>query len=400
MRFFFPNLAFEDELVSRGRRLTPAARKAAEDLSVLIGLLGEPGDVVLPPVIPDSQSLPECLQHVTFESVAQWVPSQGQHLVPWGWSPPARALAIRTGQPEAQIPSEEAVATTNSRAFSAPYDHVAFESGVALPFDNPAHAERQFGKLVYDMPSLESAVHHTIRAGYSHWVAKPQISHAGRNRLRCAGMKINRQQQDWLNARFPAGLYVEPWVERLDEASLQFDIFATDGSPTVTLVGVTGLKNDSRGQYAGSVIRGNDESTLLEWDVAIEHGMKVCQAAANAGYFGPLGIDAFRFQTPDGAVGTRLCNDVNARFTMGRLALSLRHYLSDCETGLWMLAAGQQFSTFLERMWKTLGQAAFRDVRAMVSSPENLCNRPIFCGTVLLIGPNTQIVNRLADELL
>lgn len=399
MKVFLPNLAFEDELSGRGKRMTPAARRAAEDLSVLIGLLGEPGDLALPPVIPLRQSLPECLQHVTFEPVAHWIPSEDQNLIPWGWSPQARAFAFQTGQPKAQIPSAEAVATTNSRLFSAAFDHVEFESAVALPFDNPSHAERRFGKMVYDMASLESAVHHTVRAGYSCWVAKPQISHAGRNRLRCAGMEVNRQQQDWLNARLPAGLYVEPWVERLDEASLQFDIVTTGSSPTVTLVGVTGLRNDSRGQYTGSIIRRSDECEQSEWDAAIRHGMKVCQAAADVGYSGPVGIDAFRFQTSDGSVGTRLCNDVNARFTMGRLALSLRHYLSDCETGLWMLAAGQQFSTFLERMWKTLGQSAFRDVRAMVSSPENLCNRPVFCGSVLLIGPNTQTVKRVADEL-
>jgi hypothetical protein len=48
---------------------------------------------------------------------------------------------------------------------------------------------------------------------------------------------------------------------------------------------------------------------------------------ADAGYHGPLGVDAFVYRDVDGALKLRPVVEVNPRFTMGRLALAIARRL-------------------------------------------------------------------------
>ena len=49
----------------------------------------------------------------------------------------------------------------------------------------------------------------------------------------------------------------------------------------------------------------------------------VAEAAAAAGYHGPCGVDAFAFRGPGGESTLRSVVELNARFTMGTVALGL-----------------------------------------------------------------------------
>jgi hypothetical protein len=57
------------------------------------------------------------------------------------------------------------------------------------------------------------------------------------------------------------------------------------------------------------------------------------------GYYGPVGIDAMQYKDDAGEVRMRVIQDVNARWTMGRLAAAWRRYLPPNVPARWLLSA-------------------------------------------------------------
>jgi hypothetical protein len=104
------------------------------------------------------------------------------------------------------------------------------------------------------------------------------------------------------------------------------------------LIGVTQLHCNERGQYRGSWFteplnaKGDISS---DWQAAVDWALRAAERLQDRGYFGPLGIDAMRYTLPGGAVHMRPLQDINARWTMGRLSLGWRRLLRSGESGLW-----------------------------------------------------------------
>lgn len=389
MRVFLPNLAFEDELAGRELCHTSESFRAARELGVLMSLLAEAGDVVLS----DCANPPPHSNDVLFRSEVDADTALHGKLVPWGWTKPTLNAAQRF-QLAANAPLIDVVRRINSRSFNVQFDTVVFDE------TNPigSFAEESFGKMCYQNASVLKFVSAMAAEGFSGCVAKAQLSHAGRNRLWLDGTQLNDRQSGWLRKRLPGGVYIEPVVERLCDAGLQFEIRTADGEAEVRFLGVTELLTDKAGRYLGSVLH-TDSSWYTLWSQAIEHGAVVCRHAAAKGYFGPIGIDCFRFRLPSGQTALRVCNDINARFTMGRLALQLRRFLRPGETGVWAHVRSKSFSAFLEGMRKTLGQSVFCDVRPIVTSPETIGNVSVQHGTVFLAGADTKLLKTAAQSI-
>ena len=77
------------------------------------------------------------------------------------------------------------------------------------------------------------------------------------------------------------------------------------------------------GGYAGSAVTSR-ENHRERWSAAVAAATQAAEAVAAEGYFGPLGIDAMQYRAGDGTIAVRPIQDVNARWTMGRLSLGLR----------------------------------------------------------------------------
>lgn len=155
------------------------------------------------------------------------------------------------------------------------------------------------------------------------WVLKGEFGGAGRE-VRFGAGHLSAADVAWASNRFRSGLVVtiEPRLERVDEAGLQFQIHP-DGR--VEFLGVTPLLTRSNGGYVGSGFR-EDPSLIETWQEAIAVCSEAAKCVAAEGYFGPLGIDAMRYRDAHGETRTRAIQDLNARFTMGRLALGLRRF--------------------------------------------------------------------------
>jgi hypothetical protein len=111
-------------------------------------------------------------------------------------------------------------------------------------------------------------------------------------------------------------------LETVEEAGVQFHVARTG---EVSFEGVTPLLARPNGGYLGSRF-GDDPGLLTTWGEAIDVGRRVAEAVAAEGYYGPLGIDAMRYRAEDGSVRVRPLQDLNARYTMGHIALGLRRF--------------------------------------------------------------------------
>jgi hypothetical protein len=72
------------------------------------------------------------------------------------------------------------------------------------------------------------------------------------------------------------------------------------------------------------------------WQPAIEIARRAAVELQQLGYFGPLGIDAARYRNQDGDLCLRPLQDINARYTFGRLSLGWRRWLQPGECGSWL----------------------------------------------------------------
>jgi hypothetical protein len=157
------------------------------------------------------------------------------------------------------------------------------------------------------------------------FTAKPRVGTSGRGRVAgCAGA-LDRAALAGGLARLArcGGALLEPWLERRADYSTQ--LYVDPDGPLVllgTLVQVmapSGVPFGLRGlvDARGRVTSGAEVDAALR-----EAAVAVAEAARAEGFRGPCGVDAFVFTGPDAAPVLRPVVELNARFTLGTLALA------------------------------------------------------------------------------
>jgi hypothetical protein len=176
-------------------------------------------------------------------------------------------------------------------------------------------------------------------------VIKAEFGMSARERI-LGGRTATEADINWVRRRLERNgeVFFEPWVDRISEIGVQFDI-PVDGTPR--LVGLTPMQVDGRGQYAGSWFAYANERFQSEealWEEAIEVATRAANRIQALGYFGPLGIDAMIYRDENGMPQIRPLQDINARWTMGRLSLGWKKLVGHAEEGFWW--HGSDASTF------------------------------------------------------
>ena len=347
---FWGNYEFEHELANDRQNLPFRLQRLNAELACCWMAVAEEGDRIwCPQTIDDgffarmhALGLPE----VHFISDANDIP-RASRLVPWGWSRRARSsTGSRTSTPEA--PDIDVVRAANSRRFNLSCE---IDWGVA-PFGVSA---------VESVSELESVLKRSV-GREDQWVLKAEFSHAGRERVLGQGRHAAPDQIKWAAKRLDRDgvLFYEPWFERCAEAGLQWTV-PEAGQPV--LVGITPLLTDAHGQYCGSRFSVDDES-ICEWESAIEVSERAVRQLQKMGYHGPVGIDALRYRDANGEERLRPLQDINARWTMGRLSLGWRRVAS---SGVWRHGTPQQFSSV----------AGAKNVHCVSTSPEAIDDKPV-----------------------
>lgn len=214
------------------------------------------------------------------------------------WCPtPAALERVRaSGAVAPAAPAVSVLREANSREFCAGLSKTLRPSFFAR---NPDELERGLASL-------------TSPSG---WLLKRNFGTAGRGQQRLPSSVPTAKQKSWIKASWRnGGLQVEPLVGLAQEFVLHGFLTVEGewqlGPPCVQVCNEQGAWQDTRPA-------GEGELSAVE-QAAFEASGEECAAAlAGIGYFGPFGIDGFRWVDSGGQMQFQSRSEINARYTLG-----------------------------------------------------------------------------------
>jgi len=316
-KLFVGNFDFEHELAGESKPTKPVDAVLRDLAACWVGL-AEPDDLVL---ADRNHELP----FIDERRIDKLTNRSDFVLAPWGWTQSIHDWGHQHGL-KVDHAEFDVIQRASSRAYSFQLEQ---EFDTILPLS----------RSINDASQVHDALTE-ILTNHRQWVIKANWGMSARERL--VGRKANLEdnQLRWLNKRLrhdrPA--FLEPWVESLEELSFQWQI---DRAGNVNYLGSTKLLSDPLGGYVGSRILDKHSE---DWDSAFSTIEQTVHQLAHEGYFGPLGIDAMKYLDNSGHQRFRPLQDINARFTMGRMAVAMKRFLEPGETGTWFHIRGNKRS--------------------------------------------------------
>jgi hypothetical protein len=281
------NLDAENELeVGRGYAATRHIQRIVErERRNLLGTLVAQGDIVV---------------GATELSAEEAERVRGLPGLAWSPTPSALTLLAQAGARPSAAPDFETLRTVNARAFAA-------------DVRSPLRAEAFEKHLVRDR---EQALAQLSRPAAEGWLVRRTFGAAGRGRRRIRAGKPGASELAWLARGFQSGpLIIEPWVTITREFTrsgwVNTDATVHSAAPCLQATTAAGAWTATECADAGALARGED--ARLE-----EAFFSAGRALAEAGYFGPYGIDSYRYRS-NGPGSPEILNplsEINARFTM------------------------------------------------------------------------------------
>jgi hypothetical protein len=275
VRAWILNLDAEDELAEPATYPGPfAALERRADLEARLGGLVPEGDRV-----------------VRRSTVLDGAP-EGR-----AWSPTPAALCAleRSGARPPVAPSVQVLRGAASRRLCA-------DLGLTLPGAAFVETMREALTVLAGAPPT------------GRWLVRAQLGFAGRGRRLVPAGTPNAADARFLAACIAGGgVLLEPWVERLGDFAIHGFVDRsgkiTWGRPTATTV-------KGNGAWASSRLAAPDELSPAEASSLIAGAEAAAAALAALGYFGPFGVDSFRYRWGANVLLNPRC-DVNARYCMG-----------------------------------------------------------------------------------
>ncbi|MFV0444460.1 MAG: hypothetical protein ACK5Q5_12895 [Planctomycetaceae bacterium] len=324
-RLLIGNFDFEWSLGHPGAEAPQPLTRLSHELAWTWLAVAEPEDWLLLPASVDIAVWTELTEQLLWEPprVCCKLSAAPREAVPtpWGWTEQVISACQPAGCSLPPHPPVSVVRKVNSREYSWQLEQ---ELGCGLPGAQSVATVAELRKVLdSELPALEPA---------ARWVVKADLSNSSRERLLGRDASLSSRDIAWLEQRIKLGpVQWEPWVDIVAEAGLQWDI-PMAGEPQ--LLGITPLVTDPNGHYRGSWFQLHP-TRETDWSDAIGPTRAAVQRIQSAGYFGPVGIDVCRYRSATGEMRLRPLQDINARWTMGRLSLGWRRLLSTSESGLW-----------------------------------------------------------------
>jgi hypothetical protein len=281
----------------------------------LLRLAGE-GDALLveePPL--ESFQREAARRGVELLTLAAARPQTDRIFTPWGWTPRMVALAERVG---AHVPpvSLEVVRRVNSKLWSH-----ALEKELGVKMAGARVAE--------SFAELEEALADACPRADDKWVIKSPFGFAARERVLGRGQRLEGAQATWVRRQFAGGktLIFQPWLERVREYGVTLEI--THGGE-INLDGISDLQTNGAGTGTGYLLgRKIDSGRRAELESMAQ---VVGERLFREGYAGPAGMDALEH-----VGGLHPLLEINARYTMGFVAIAVERALKPQTPTLWEL---------------------------------------------------------------
>lgn len=268
---------------------------------------------------------------------------------PWGWSPDAERrlepLAERLVDRSLWPPPAQAARAANRKSLSSG----VLRKMLADLADERCSPEDSVGRVCTSVADTMRHVDDWL-AGGQPCVIKADHGSSGRGLLRILGPADRATAPRWLANVFRAqpAVVVEPWLDRVADLSVCGHV-QPDGD--VRISGITRFLTDARGQYRGSVVgrpwfgldtdivrfcHGEGRDPRFSARTLHDAASRAAAALHEAGYHGPFGVDAL-VHRDNGSLRLRPVVEINARWTMGHIALGLDARLAGGTQGLWLL---------------------------------------------------------------
>ncbi len=345
-------------------------RRFEDELSTLPGFLASPTDLVLVNQVPGPQFTDRLemagFNHPVFFSREllladpEFSACAKGFLYPWGWSPAMHKVlaSIKPGCCPEFLNSPVAEWREIHR------DLYNRKSALNL-LKNITKQQISDQWLSWnDFPEICTS-HEQIIALQQKWgkvVVKAPLSSSGR------GLQVLRPgEYNQTNRQVISGVLKQqefvitgPWHKKVLDLSFQFFSF---GDGKVEYRGLTTFSTDHLGRYSGTYLQElppDMEQELKEFiQQHIPAAFKVLEQALissdySTSYYGWLGVDALIWRSDDGVLKFHPCLEINCRFTMGAIALSLRTHLAEQSAGEFRIMHGKegQFNRFCDEMVK------------------------------------------------
>lgn len=218
--------------------------------------------------------------------------------VAWCPTPSALAWLGRAGAAVAPQPSLECLQKVNHRSFHA---------GLGQPLDDAEFAS-----------DIDAARRLLSRPRSEGWMVKRGFGFAGRSNRRFPAAPAADDWR-WLEHAFhDGGVQIEPWLSIEAEFSLHGRV-ARDGRAVFGVVCTRLASDELHYARAGAKVRADEQDALYA------EAERTRAALVEAGYFGPFGIDAFRYSASRGARFNPR-SEINARYTLAyAVGMAERH---------------------------------------------------------------------------
>lgn len=235
---------------------------------------------------------------------------------PWGWSPSAALAGRQLGAIVSPPADFETIARVNSKLWSH-----ALEVELGWATKGAATAA--------DIEELRERIKCACPGAQDKWVIKSPFGFAARDRVLGRGPLLEPPQARWCERRFAKNetLIFQPWLEVIREYGIVLEI-----SPAgrYELRGISDLQTNGAGTGKGYLLGRpptRERVPELERIAAI-----VCERLFQAGYHGPVGIDALEHSG-----GLHPLLEINARYTMGFIAVAVERSLKPSSPIFWSL---------------------------------------------------------------
>jgi hypothetical protein len=234
---------------------------------------------------------------------------------PWGWTESAREAGERAGAQTNPVPLD-VVKRVNSKLWSHALE---VELGWALAG----------AAVAASIEELREALRRACPNPNDKWVVKSPFGFAARDRVLGRGPLIDEPQTKWSLRRLGAGetLIFQPWLEVIREYGVVMEI-SRDGAYDIQ--GVSDLQTNGAGTGRGYIL---GRAPTPERRIELESVARIVgEHLFREGYFGPVGIDALEHRG-----GLHRLLEINARYTMGFVALAVERSLKPTGPLCWSL---------------------------------------------------------------
>lgn len=362
---------FAEGHIARGKGFTPVKHQSmlARDLANLPQFLCRADDIVLVAKRPSVEflstikqagfPLPEFAELINgrLDPNSDLSRRKLSGLRPWAWGPDSlqllEPLCANLGSPRGTAAQyfNPRIAELYSKAWSA-----NLLKKVLARHAPWLCTEREAGVTANTLEEAFEAITAIRRGGHHKIVAKQALGLAGHNAIRLWEPDVSASQRQWLSRALQNNrqLVIEPWLERELDFSAQLEM----GPRHLKLCGYTGLINDNKGQFRANWAAPNYNRRLPATVTALFPDLPHIAGQLqqlytgifslleielrDAGFIGPIGIDAFIYRTPEGSCRLKPIVEINPRYTMGRLTLELMKQTCPGSYGLFRLVTRAQ----------------------------------------------------------